>query len=52
MKSRPIRMPQIPQTEKDRREEYRKREQAIEDARNEAYLAKLNRLNKIGVKKS
>ena len=49
--TRPIRLPQIPQTEKDRREEYRKQEQAIEDARNEAYLKKLNRLNGIGVKK-
>lgn len=49
--TRPIRMPQIPQAEKDRREEYRKREQAIEDARNEAYLAKLNKGNGIGVKK-
>ena len=38
--TRPIRLPQIPQTEKERREEYRKREQAIEDARKEAYLAK------------
>ena len=51
MKTRPVRLPQIPQTEKDRREEYRKREQAIENARNEAYLKKLNRLNNIGVKK-
>ena len=51
MKTRPVRLPQMPQSEKDRREEYRKREQAIEDARNEAYLAKLNRLNGIGVKK-
>ena len=49
--TRPIRMPQIPQAEKNRREEYRKREQAIEDARNEAYLAKLNKGNGIGVKK-
>lgn len=49
--TRPIRLPQLPQSEKDRREEYRKREQAIEDARNDAYRAKLNRLNKIGVKK-
>lgn len=49
--TRPVRLPQIPQTEKDRREEYRKREQAIEDARNEAYLAKLNKGNGIGVKK-
>ena len=49
--TRPIRMPQIPQTEKERREEYRRKEQAIEDARNEAYLKKLNRLNGIGVKK-
>ena len=49
--TRPVRLPQIPQTEKDRREEYRKREQAIEDARNEAYLAKLNRANGIGVER-
>ena len=49
--TRPVRLPQIPQSEKERREEYRKREQAIEDSRNEAYLAKLNRLNNIGVKK-
>lgn len=28
--TRPVRLPQIPQAEKDRREEYRKREQAIE----------------------
>ena len=50
--TRPIRLPQIPQSEKDRREVARKEEMAIEDAKNEAYLAKLNRLNKIGVKKS
>ena len=49
--TRPVRLPQIPQAEKDRREEYRKREQAIEDARNEAYLKKLNRGNGIGVDK-
>ena len=49
--TRPVRLPQIPQTEKDRREEYRKREQAIEDARYESYLAKLNRGNGIGVDK-
>lgn len=49
--TRPVRLPQIPQTEKDRREAYRKQEQAIEDARNEAYLAKLNRLNGVGRKK-
>ena len=49
--TRPVRLPQIPQSEKDRREEYRKREQAIKDARYEVYLAKLNRLNNIGVKK-
>ena len=46
--TRPVRLPQIPQSEKDRREEARKREQAIEDAKNEAYLARLNRLNGIG----
>ena len=46
--TRPVRLPQLPQAEKDRREEYRKREQAIEDARYEAYLAKLNRGNGIG----
>ena len=51
MKSRPVRLPQLPQSEKDRREEYRRKEQAIEDARYEAYLAKLNRLNGIGVKR-
>ncbi len=51
MKTRPVRLPQIPQSEKDRREEYRKQEQAIEDARNEAYLARLNKGNNIGVKK-
>ena len=50
--TRPIRLPQIPQSEKDRRAAARKEEMAIEDAKNEAYLAKLNRLNKIGVKKS
>ena len=50
--TRPIRLPQIPQTEKVRREEYRSKEQAIEDARYEAYLAKLNRANGIGVKKT
>ena len=49
--TRPIRMPQITKTERERREASRKREQAIEDARYEVYLAKLNRLNKIGVKK-
>ena len=49
--TRPIRMPQIPQSEKDRREEYRRKEQEIEDARYEAYLAKLNRGNGIGVDK-
>lgn len=49
--TRPIRLPQIPQTEKERRGEYRKREQAIEDARKEAYLAKLNKGNGIGVNK-
>ena len=49
--TRPIRMPQIPQSEKDRREEYRKREQAIEDDKNEAYLKRLNRLNGIGVER-
>ena len=49
--TRPIRLPQMPQSEKDRREEYRRKEQDIEDARYEAYLAKLNRLNGIGVKK-
>lgn len=49
--TRPVRLPQIPQSEKDRREEYRSKEQEIEDARYEAYLAKLNRLNGIGVKK-
>lgn len=46
--TRPVRLPQIPQAEKDRREEYRSKEQAIEDARYEAYLKKLNRLNGIG----
>ena len=49
--TRPVRLPQIPQAEKDRREEYRRKEQAIEDARNEAYLARLNKGNGIGVKK-
>ena len=49
--TRPIRMPQIPQTEKDRREEYRRKEQEIEDARYEAYLSKLNKGNGIGVDK-
>ena len=49
--TRPIRLPQMPQSEKDRREEYRRKEQDIEDARYEAYLKKLNRLNNIGVKK-
>ena len=49
--TRPVRLPQIPQTEKDRREEYRSKEQEIEDARYEAYLKRLNRLNGIGVKK-
>ena len=49
--TRPIRLPQIPQSEKGRREEYRSKEQEIEDARYEAYLAKLNRLNGIGVKR-
>lgn len=51
MKSRPVRLPQIPQAEKDRREEYRRKEQEIEDARYEAYLAKLNRANGIGVER-
>lgn len=50
--TRPVKLPQIPQAEKDRRAAARKEEMAIEDAKNEAYLAKLNRLNKIGVKKS
>ena len=49
--TRPVRLPQIPQAEKECREEYRKREQAIEDARKEAYLAKLNKGNGIGVNK-
>ena len=49
--TRPIRLPQIPQAEKDRREAARKEEMAIEDAKNEAYLAKLNRLNGVGRKK-
>ena len=49
--TRPIRMPQIPQKEKDRREEYRRKEQEIEDARYEADLAKLNRANGIGVER-
>ena len=49
--TRPVRLPQLPQSEKDRREEYRRKEQAIEDARYEAYLAKLNKANNIGVKK-
>ena len=49
--TRPIRLPQIPQSEKHRREAERKREQAIEDDKNEAYLKRLNRLNGIGVKK-
>ena len=49
--TRPVRLPQIPQSEKDRREEYRRKEQEIEDARYEAYLAKLNRLNGIGVER-
>ena len=49
--TRPVRLPQIPQAEKECREEYRKREQAMEDARNEAYLKRLNRLNGIGVKR-
>ena len=49
--TRPIRLPQIPQTEKDRREAARKREQAIEDDKNEAYLKRLNRLNGIGVER-
>jgi len=49
--TRPIRLPQMTQSEKDRREEYRSKEQDIEDARYEAYLKKLNRLNGIGVKK-
>ena len=49
--TRPVRLPKIPQSEKERREEYRRKEQAIEDSRHEAYLKKLNRLNGIGVKK-
>ena len=49
--TRPVRLPQLPQSEKDRREEYRRKEQAIEDARYEADLAKLNKANNIGVKK-
>ena len=49
--TRPVRLPQLPQSEKDRREEYRSKEQEIEDARYEAYLAKLNRGNGIGVDK-
>ena len=49
--TRPVRLPQIPQSEKDRREEYRSKEQEIEDARYEAYLAKLNRANWIGVER-
>ena len=49
--TRPVRLPQIPKSEKERREEYRRKEQAIEDARHEAYLKKLNRLNGIGAKK-
>ena len=49
--TRPIRLPQIPQAEKDRREAARKKEMAIEDAKNEAYLARLNKGNGIGVKK-
>ena len=49
--TRPIRLPQLPQSEKDRRGEYRKQEQEIEDARYEAYLAKLNRANGIGVER-
>ena len=49
--TRPVRLPQIPKAEKKRREEYRSKEQEIEDARYEAYLKKLNRLNGIGVKK-
>ena len=46
--TRPVRLPQLPQSEKDRREKYRSKEQEIEDARYEAYLAKLNRGNGIG----
>lgn len=49
--TRPIRLPQLPQAEKDRRAAARKEEMAIEDAKNEAYLAKLNRLNGVGRKK-
>ena len=49
--TRPIRLPQIPQSEKERREAARKEEMAIEDAKNEAYLARLNKGNGIGVKK-
>lgn len=49
--TRPVRLPQIPDAEKERREAYRKREQAIEDARNDAYRAKLNRLNGVGGKR-
>ena len=49
--TRPVRLPQISQSEKDRREEYRSKEQEIEDARYEVYLKRLNRLNGIGVKK-
>ena len=49
--TRPVRLPQMPQSEKDRREEYRRKEQEIEDARYEAYLAKLNRANGIGVER-
>ena len=49
--TRPVRLPQIPKAEKKRREEYRSKEQEIEDARYEAYLKHLNRLNGIGVKK-
>ena len=48
--TRPIRLPQIPQAEKDRRAAARKEEMAIEDAKNEAYLARLNKGNRIGVK--
>ena len=49
--TRPVRLPQLPRTEKECREEYRRKEQEIEDARYEAYLAKLNRLNGIGVER-
>lgn len=49
--TRPIRMPQIPQTEKDRRAKARKEEMAVWEHMRDVDRQRINKRNGIGVKR-